>query len=156
MNHLLQFFCDSILLTARSAALAPKKEIPSLIHGTRSPPADIFLPKWLGGRPAVLDVIVISPIQSLTLEGAATTPGHALGIAEERKSAAHIEDCHSIGVNFISLVQESLGDWGQELVDIVKAIGHLQAQRLESLSSKAIHHLAQKISISLQRGNATL
>ena len=93
--------------------------------------------------------MVISPMQSLTLEGAATTPGHALGIAEERKLAAHVEDCCSVGVNFIPLVLESLGGWGQDLINIVKAIGRLQVQHLGSLSSEAIHCLMQKISISL-------
>ena len=150
------FICDSILSAARAAALAPRREVPSLIPGTRSRPADIFLPNWSGGCPAALDVTVISPMQSLTLERAATTPGYALHIAEERKLAAHAEECRSAGVNFIPLVLESLGGWGQDLTDVVKAIGRLQAQRLGSFPSEAIHHLAQKISISLWRGNATL
>ena len=78
-------------------------------------------------------------MQLLTLENAATIPGHALRSAEERNLAAHAEDCCSVGVNFIPLILESLGGWGQNLIDIVKAIGHLQAQCLGSLSSKAIH-----------------
>ena len=150
------FICDSILSAARSAALASRNEVPSLIPWTRSHLADIFLPNWSGGHPAALDVTVISPMQSLTLEDATTTAGHALGIAEQRKLAAHAGDCHSVGVNFIPLVLESLGGWGQDLIDIVKAIGCLQAQHLGSLSSEAIHHLAQKVSISLWRGNSPL
>ena len=77
--------CDSILSAARAAALAPRREVPSLIPGTRSRPADIFLPNWSGGRPAALDVTVISPMQSLTLERAAITPGHALHARCRRK-----------------------------------------------------------------------
>ena len=37
-----------------------------------------------------------------------------------------------------------------------KAIGRMQAQRLGFHSSEAIHHLAQKLSIPLWRGNSTL
>ena len=51
-------------------------------------------------------------MQSLTSEHAAITPGHALRIAEERKLAAHGEECLLEGVNFIPLVLESLGGLG--------------------------------------------
>ena len=81
-------------------------------------------------------------MQSLTLEHAALTPGHALHIAEERKLAVHGEECHLEEVNFIPLVLESLGGWGQDLIDVVKTTGRLQGQRLGSDSLEAIHHLA--------------
>ena len=47
---------DALFSAAQAAALAPRKEVPSLIPGTRSRPADIFLPNWCRGRPAALDV----------------------------------------------------------------------------------------------------
>ena len=50
------FVYDSILSAARAAALAPRRDVPSLIPGTRSRPADIFLPNWSGGCSAALDV----------------------------------------------------------------------------------------------------
>ena len=62
------FICDSILSAARAAALARRREVPSPISGTRSRPADIFLPNLSGGQPAALDITVISPMQSLNLE----------------------------------------------------------------------------------------
>ena len=46
---------DVLFSATQSAALAPRKEIPSLIPGTNSCPADIFLPNWCRGRPAALD-----------------------------------------------------------------------------------------------------
>ena len=69
--------CDALFSAAQSAALAPRKEVPSLIPNTRSRPADIFLPSWKRGCPAALDVSVISTLQQLTMEGAATVQGHA-------------------------------------------------------------------------------
>ena len=95
-------------------------------------------------------------MQSLTLECAAITPGHALHTAQERKLAAYSEECHLEGVNFFPPVLESLEGWGQDLIDIVKAIGQLQAQQLGSHSLEAIHHPAPKILISIWKGNATL
>ena len=54
----------------------------SLIPKTRSRPADIFLPSWKRGCPA-LDVSVISTLQQLTVEGAASVQGHALRVGTE-------------------------------------------------------------------------
>ena len=59
---------------AQSAALCPRKEEPSLIPGSKSHPADIYLPCWTHGKPAALDVSVISPLQRLTLELLKTLP----------------------------------------------------------------------------------
>ena len=42
-----------------SAALAPRREVPSLIPGTQS---RLFLPNWSRGRPAALDVTMVSPL----------------------------------------------------------------------------------------------
>ena len=61
-------------------SLPSRKEVPALIKGSA---ADIFLPNWSRGRPAALDVTVISTLQNLTLAGAAATQGHALRIGEE-------------------------------------------------------------------------
>ena len=51
--------CDALFSAAQTAVLAPWNEVLPLIHGTRSRPADIFLPIWQRGQPAALDVIVI-------------------------------------------------------------------------------------------------
>ena len=54
---------DVLFAAAQTAALAPRKEVPSLIPNSFSRPADIFLPTWERGRPAALDVTIISPMQ---------------------------------------------------------------------------------------------
>jgi len=64
----------------QSVSLAPSKETHSLIMDSLSRPADVFLPTWSPGRPAALDVHVISPLQQQTLGEAAFTPGHALHV----------------------------------------------------------------------------
>ena len=128
--------------------------MPSLIPGSRSFLADIYLSNWSRGKPAALDVTIISTKQPLTLKGAASTSGYALGVAEERKMAAHAEDCRAAGVNFIPLVLESVGGCGRDLIETVKSLERLQAQRLGSEPAEAICHLAQRVSI--WRGNAAL
>ena len=68
----------ALFSAAQTAALAPRTEMPFLIPGTSSRPADIYLPNWTRGKPAALDIHVISTLQQLTLKEAATTQGHAL------------------------------------------------------------------------------
>ena len=65
---------------AQAAALAPRKEVPSLIPGSSSRPADVYLPNWKRGQPAAIYVTVISTLQQQT----ANTPEHVLTVAEER------------------------------------------------------------------------
>jgi len=69
---------DVVYSAAQSAALCPQKEVPSLIAGSRSRPADIYLPNLEGGQPAAMDVTVISPLQRLTLSSASSVAGHAM------------------------------------------------------------------------------
>ena len=77
---------EALFSAAQTAALAPRKEVPSLIPGTSSRPADVYLPNWMRGQPAALDVHVISTLQQLTLKEAAVTQGHALSVGEEEGS----------------------------------------------------------------------
>ena len=147
---------DVLFSAAQTAALAPRKEVPSLIPGTSSRPADVYLPNWMRGQPAALDVHVISTLQQLTLKEAAVTQGHALSVGEERKRAAHSEACHAVGVTFIPMVVETLGGWGEEAALTVKIIGQLQGLRLRIPPAQATRHLFQRLAINLWRGNATL
>ena len=130
--------------------------MPALIPGTCSRPTNIYLPNWVRGQPAALDVTVISTLQQQTLEGAATTQGHVLSVGKERKMAAHFEACRSVGVVFIPLVVESLGCWDGEAADTIRAIGRLQGHRLGIPPAESICHLFQRLAISLWKGNAAL
>ena len=145
---------DALFTAAQSAALGPRKEVPSLIPGGKSRPADLYFPYWRHGKPAALDVTVISPLQKLTLQGAATSQGHALVVGEERKLALHSGACHSAGISFVPLVAESFGGWSHEAVETIKSIGYHQGQRLGLPTSETISHLFQKLAILLWKGNA--
>ena len=147
---------NAIFSVAQSAALAPRKEVPSLIPNTQCRPADIYLPNWKRGRPAALDVTVISTLQSLTLNQSSSVQGHALMVGEERKRAKHAEACHAVGVSFVPLVAESIGGWSEEAAQTISEIGQLQGQRLGIPPAETTRHLFQRCAISLWKGNATL
>ena len=141
---------------AQSAALAPRKEAPSLIPGSVSLPADVFLPHWERGLPTALDISVISSLQSQTLAGAATSPGYALHIGEGRKIAAHGHECQSAGILFKPLIVEVLGGWSTQAIKTIEGIGQSLGQRLGVPPSESIRHLFQQLAVALWRGNALL
>ena len=51
---------------------------------------------------------------------------------------------------------ETLGGWSTGAASVLKEIGHRQAARLDNLPSATIHHLFQRLSICLWRGNASM
>ena len=103
---------DTLFSAAQFAALAPRKELPSLVPGSASRPADVFLPTWERGQPAALDVTVVSTLQNRTVVRAASVSGYALSVARERKMAAHSEACQSVGVSFVPMVDWWSKHWG--------------------------------------------
>ena len=147
---------ETLFSVAQSAALAPRREVPSLIPGSCNRPADLYLPVWKCGRPAALDITVISPLQQLTLTKAATIQGSALSVAEERKRAAHADACAAAGISFSPMAVETIGGWGEEATETIRCIGRLQGLRLGLDPLETISHLFQRLSVSLWRGNAAM
>ena len=120
---------DVLFSAAQSAALAPIKEAPSLVPSSSSRPADILLPAWSHGRPAALDVHIISPLQQQTSVEAATHPGHALDVGVRRKLSSHLSVCRSAGVDFIPIVAETLGGLAKDTISMIRLIGRALGQR---------------------------
>ena len=147
---------DTLFSIAQTAALAPRKEVPSLFPDSRSRPADVYLPYWKRGQPAAMDVTVISPLQQKTLAAASISQGHALTVGEDRKMAANAEACREVGVSFIPLVVETLGGWSDRAADNIKSIGRQLGQRTGAPPAETTTHLFQRLAIALWRGNATM
>ena len=117
---------------AQTAALSPRKVVPSLILGTTSWLRNVCLPTWRRGQSAAVDVSVISTMQQQTMNRVANSPGYALQVGEERKINAHAESCHSRDILFVPLVVETIGGWSDEAIKTISHIGHLQGQILGS------------------------
>ena len=148
---------DALFVAAQSAELAPTREAPGVVADSQSRPADILLPTWHRGRPAALDVHVISPLQDLTLLKAASTPGHALQVGVRRKLTSHLANCRAAGVEFIPIVAETLGGLAEDTVNTVLAIGKAIAQCTgPHVSSTSTSQLFHRLAIALWRGNACL
>ena len=138
---------DVLYTASQSAALAPTREASGVVPNSQSRPADILLPTWRHGRPAALDVHVISPLQQSTVHEAASTPGHALEVGVQRKLATHLPACRSTSVDFLPIVAETLGGLGQDTIDLVRFVGVSIAQRsschgVSSPTNQLFHRIA--------------
>ena len=75
------------------ASLNPTKELPGIVPGSNSRPADIYIPHWPDGRRIAFDVSVTSPTQEAFLHRAAETAATAIGARKASKNRTHFEHC---------------------------------------------------------------
>ena len=102
---------DVLFNSAAKAALSPVLEKANLTS-SRSCPGDIYLPCWSRGRPAALDMTVISSLQSSTLQSAGNIAGHVLEEA---------------GISFVPLSVEALGGWSPIAAKTIRRIASMAA-----------------------------
>ena len=107
----------------------------------------LAIPCWKRGQPAALDVTVIFTMQRATVNGAASTQGHALLVGEARKMSAREAACAAAGVTFVPIVMETLGGMSALTVDTLASLGRLLGQRLGVNTSDSVRHLLQRCSI---------
>ena len=147
---------DIVFTAAQNASLNPLKEMPGLIPGSLSRPADIFVRNWVDGRKVAFDVSVTSPTQEAVQFQAADRPAAAIEARKQAKMRAHHADCQAQGIFFQPLVVETFGGWDSDALKFLKAIGHQDARRWGRDSAVEIKFLFQRLSVALQRGNAAL
>ena len=147
---------DQILKEAQRAGFNPKKEMPALIPGSQSRPADIFVEGWIDGRRVAFDVSVISPTQDAIIDRAADIAGSAIDMRKTEKNRKHAANCRASGIFFEPLVVETFGGWDATAVKTLKALATHCAPRKSLPPALEIKQFFQRLSIALQRGNATL
>ena len=142
--------------TAAAAGLAPQKEGRALLPGTNRRPADIFIPRWAGGRDAALDVMVTHPLKEGTRARAATEPGYALTLAYNNKMRGAADQCDQQGIAFIPVVAESLGGWHKVGLEQLRKLGSALARHTGQEEGETISHLLTRASVLLQKGLSAL
>ena len=147
---------DIIFKEAQSAGFNPKKEMPALIPGSQSRPADIFVENWTDGKKVAFDVSVISPTQDAAIDQAAINAAHAIELRKTEKIRKHSDNCRAAGLHFEPLVVETFGGWDPGAVKKLKAFATQCAPRKGIAPALEIKQFFQRLSIALQRGNATL
>ena len=147
---------DQIFKEAQSSGFNPKKEMPALIPGSQSRPADIFVEEWTNGKKVAFDVSVISPTQDAIIDRAAAFPASAIEMRKSDKLRKHVDNCRAAGLYFEPLVVETFGGWDPGAVKTLKQFAIQSAPRKGIPPSLEIKQFFQRLSVTLQRGNATL
>ena len=147
---------DKIFKEAQQASLNPTKEMPGLIPGSLSRPADVFIENWTNGRKVAFDVSVTSPTQEAVVFQAAQHAAAAINARKSSKIRAHFENCRAQGISFVPLVVETFGGWDADAIKHLKEMAHQAARRWGQDPALEIKYFFQRLSVSLQRGNAAL
>ena len=143
-------------MEAQHANFDPIKEMPGLVPGSQSRPADIFIRNWTDGRKIAFDVSVISPTQDAIVLRAADTSGAAIESRKATKNRAHFDNCSASGIYFQPLVVETFGAWDKDALPFLKTLAHQDARRWGKSNSVECKQFFQRLSLALQRGNAAL
>ena len=114
---------DKIHKEAQLASLSPTMEMPGLVPGSSSRPADIFIPTWINGKKIAFDVSVVSPTQDSVLHRAAESPAAAIEIRKTSKCRQHFDNCSAQGIFFQPLVVETFGGWDQRCCQVFERHG---------------------------------
>ena len=130
--------------------------MPGLIPGSQSRPADVYLENWIDGGKIAFDISVVSPTQDACLLLAAETSASAIKMRKDSKNREHFDVCRAQGINFQPLVVETFGGWDAGAVKFLKKMAVHDARRWGKLDSLEIKHFFQRLSVTLQRGNAAL
>ncbi|KAL5484072.1 hypothetical protein EMCRGX_G020511 [Ephydatia muelleri] len=116
-------------------------------------PADVLVPNWDLGKPAVFDLSVTSTLQSSALLEASMTAGSAALLAENRKHNNSDKKCDELGWACIPLVVETYGCWGAEAVAALSKLAGRLSVRNNELKSKTIFSLYSPLGLTLVRAN---
>ena len=72
------------------------------------------------------------------------------------KCRLHFEPCRAQGIAFQPLVVETFGGWDADALKALKDLARQSARRWGKNNSEEIKFFFQRLSVSLQRGNASL
>ena len=97
---------DHIFKEAQRAGFNPKKEMPALIPGSQSRPADVFVEEWTNGKKMAFDISVVSPTQEAIIDRAALNAASAVEMQKTNKIRKHSDNCRASGLHFEPLVVE--------------------------------------------------
>ena len=130
--------------------------MPVLIPGSQSRPADIYVEGWADGRRFAFDVSVVSPTQDAIIDRASDIAAAAIDMRKTEKNRKHGANCHASGIVFEPLVVETFGGWDPAAVKTLKIMATHCAPRKSIAPALEIKQFFQRLSVALQRGNASL
>ena len=80
----------------------------------------------------------------------------AIEMRKTAKCRTHFDNCRAQGIAFLPLVVETFGGWDSDAIKCLKNLARQSARRWGKNNSEEIKFFFQRLSVSLQRGNAAL
>ena len=121
---------------------------------TNSRPADIPVFEWDQGKPAALDLTVVSPLNANILNEVGMTAGAEAQASEVRKHTANGQRCTNLGWSCVPLAVELYGAWGREAQMCFPLLATQLAVHNSSSKSKMIFELYSRLNLALTRSIA--
>ena len=69
---------------------------------------------------------------------------------------SNLGDCEAAGIEFLPVSVETFGAWGPVALETINAISYRWADHHGESRSRAVNWIYQKLSVAVQRGNATM
>ena len=152
-KYLRHFEVNNILYRALSSIKVPSTlEPPGLSRTDGKRPDGLTLIPWANGRALIWDATVLDTLANSYVNKTAIRTGAAaeLGSKIKHKNYAELKASNYI---FVPVALETFGPWAKEAKDFINVIG----SKLNDLtgSRTSCHYLHQRISLAIQRYNAS-
>ena len=151
-RHSRHYEVNALLSRALQTAGFPNRLEPAgLFRNDGKRPDGLTLTPWANGKSMIWDFTCVDTLASSYLRLSTSGPGNAAAAAETKKRAKYT----SLDSQYIvcPVAVETFGAWGPESFQIVQKIGR-EIQRVAA-EPKTVQYLLQRISVSIQRGNAS-
>jgi len=145
---------DIVFGLASNACLNPVKEKSgNLPSQPNRRPGDVYIPQFIDGKPAALDIAVTCPVQSKYASGrCVAAEDYALNVKHRSYDPGFV----GTGEDFLPVVVDTFGLWGSEALLTINELITRGCRRLEIPFGVYGPQTWQKLSISLQRSNARM
>jgi len=137
---------------ASNAKLAPIKEKAKILptQPTRRP-GDVYIPQFLAGKAAALDVAITCPVQAKYASGnKVAVEDYALNIKHKTYDPGFV----GTDVEFYPVVVDTFGKWGEEALEVIKELVIRGYRQTEVPFNTYGPQAWQKLSVALQKCNA--
>ena len=146
-NQVNDVLCRAIIKSGTLASREPH----SLCTGSGKRPDGVTQVPWSRGRCLAWDATCPDTFAESHVQTSSARAGSAAAAAEASKSQKYADI--TTGVDFVPVAIETSGTWGEQAIDLVREIGRRIAAVEHEPRSTVF--LRQRISVAIQRGNAS-
>jgi hypothetical protein len=114
-------------------------------------PADILIPSWSEGKPACVDVTIVSP---MVISGQSVLGEIALSRAVERKKQKYANLCQENGYTFIPFACDTFGGLSNDSLSLLIKLQRSLSQSSQDREDVIVNYVYRKIGFAIFKGLA--